>query len=52
MCKCFIMGRMQIVLSHKVELKLREKAGKKFGVKRGSISQAVQEAIERWLKEA
>lgn len=49
MCRSDFMGRMQIVLSQKVELKLREKAGKKFGVKKGSISKAVETAIEEWL---
>ena len=44
------MGRMQIVVSDKLEKDLREKAAKKFGLKKGSISDAVSEAIADWLK--
>lgn len=44
------MGRMQIVLDDTVEKKLREKAAQKFGLKKGSISNAVEEAIKVWLK--
>ena len=44
------MGRMQIVLPHKVELKLRKKAAEKYGYKKGAISKAMEEAIEDWLK--
>jgi len=43
------MGRMQIVVSDEIEKHLREKAAKKFGFKKGSISLAVEEAIKRWL---
>ena len=47
---CVNMGRMQIVLSDDTEKKLREKAAKKFGFKKGSISQAIEEAIKKWLE--
>jgi hypothetical protein len=42
---------MQIVLTPETEKKLRERAGAKFGVKKGSISMAIEEAIKKWLKE-
>jgi hypothetical protein len=42
-------GRMQIVLSDELEKKLREKAFSKYGLKKGSISKAFEEAIVRWL---
>ncbi len=43
------MGRMQIVLSDELEDKLRKKAGLMYGVKKGSISKAVEEAINDWV---
>lgn len=43
------MGRMQIVLSDELEDKLRKKAAKEYGLRKGSISQAVEEAIYQWL---
>lgn len=45
------MGRMQIVLDDSVEKRLREKAFQKFGLRKGSISLAVQEAIKKWLNQ-
>ena len=45
------MGRMQIVLTADAEDKLRKKAYAEFGLKKGSISKAVQKAIELWIKE-
>ncbi len=45
------MGRMQIVLTDDLEKKLREKAAKKLGFKKGSISKAVEESIIEWLKD-
>ena len=43
------MGRMQIVLPDSLEEKLRRKAADKFGFKKGSISLAVKDAVEKWL---
>ena len=50
MCKGVFVGRMQIVLTDDVEKKLRDKAFAKFGLNKGSISKAVEEAINKWLK--
>lgn len=44
------MGRMQIVLDDDLEKKLRAKAFDKYGLKKGSISKAVEEAIKAWIK--
>ena len=44
------MGRMQIVISDELEKRLRKRAAEKFGLKKGSISEAVEEAIVNWLK--
>ncbi len=43
------MGRMQIVLPDALEEKLRKKAADRFGFKKGSISLAVKESVEKWL---
>ncbi len=43
------MGRMQIVLSDELEEKLRKKAASVFGMRKGSISSAVEEAVRQWL---
>ena len=47
---CVDMGRLQVVLSDDTEERLRKRAAEKFGLKKGSISQAVEEAITSWLK--
>lgn len=47
---CVIMGRMQIVISDQVEKDLRKKAAERFSLKKGAISQAIEEAIKDWLK--
>ncbi len=52
MCISDLMGRMQIVISDKTENELRSKAAQKFGLKKGSISKAIEEAINRWIKNA
>lgn len=43
------MSRLQVVLSDDVEDRLRKKAAEKFGLKKGSISKAIEEAITEWL---
>ena len=49
MCKGVCLGRMQVVLTDKTEKKLREKAFAKYGLKKGSISKAIEEAILKWI---
>ena len=51
MCLLVIMGRMQIVLSDIIEKELREKAFAKYGLKKGAISKAVEEATSNWIKQ-
>lgn len=41
---------MQIVLSDNTEKKLRDRAFAKFGLKKGSISKAIEEAILDWIR--
>ncbi len=41
---------MQIVIADSLEKELREKAYKKYGLKKGSISKAVEDALKDWVK--
>lgn len=45
------MGRVQIVLKDATEEKLRETIFKTKGMKKGNISEAIEEAIELWIQE-
>ena len=45
------MGRIDAVIADELEKKLRLKAVDKFGGKKGTLTQALEEAIETWLKE-
>ena len=42
---------MQVVLTDETEKKLREKAFARYGLKKGSISKAIECAIIDWLKQ-
>ena len=44
------MGRIIVSMPDDLELKLREKAMKRFGVKRGYLKKALLEAIDSWIK--
>lgn len=45
------MGKISVSLPNDLEEKLRKKAMKLFGMKKGYLSKAVIEALESWLKE-
>ena len=45
------MGKMNIVLDDDVEEKFRKAVFESKGMKKGNISEALQEAIERWINE-
>lgn len=47
----YIMGKMNIVLDDKTEEKFRNTVFKRKGMKKGNISEALEEAIEQWIKE-
>ena len=45
------MGSVSISIPDDLELQLRKKGMEKFGLRRGYLSKAVEEAIRLWLKE-
>jgi len=45
------MGKISVSISNELEEKVRRKAMKEFGMKKGYLSKAVIEALEAWLKE-
>jgi hypothetical protein len=44
------MGRIDIILPDELETQFRNKVFKKFGMKKGNITLAIQEALEDWMK--
>jgi|YelNatPaOPRAMG01_1025707.scaffolds.fasta_scaffold13539_5 hypothetical protein len=44
------MGKISAIISDSLEDKVRQKAIKKFGLKKGYLSNAVDEALEEWVK--
>jgi hypothetical protein len=45
------MGRIDVNLDDKLEQRLRLAVVKRYGGKKGDLGKAVEEAIEKWLKE-
>ena len=43
------MGRIDVIIPNDLEKKLRMKAVEKFGGKKGSLTDALEEAIETWI---
>jgi len=44
------MGRIDIILPEDLEKRFRDSVYKKYGMKRGNLTEAVHEAIETWIK--
>lgn len=44
------MARIDIIIPDDLEQRFREEVFKRFGMKRGNITLAVQEAIEQWIE--
>jgi hypothetical protein len=49
-CTYQIMSRMNIVLDDSLEDKFRNEVYKRFGMKKGNISMAIEEAVKLWIK--
>ncbi|MCL4518648.1 MAG: ribbon-helix-helix domain-containing protein [Thaumarchaeota archaeon] len=45
------MGRINITVNDKLEQEFRLEASKKFGFKKGSLNQAMEEALKLWIRE-
>jgi len=45
------MGKISVSLPNELEEKVRKKAMKEFGMKKGYLSKAVIKALESWLKD-
>lgn len=45
------MGRIDAIIPDELEKKLRMKAVEKFGGKKGSLTEALEDAIKAWVEE-
>jgi len=45
------MGSISVSIPDDLELQLRKKGMERFGLRRGYLSKAIEEAIRLWLKE-
>jgi hypothetical protein len=45
------MGKISVVLPDDLEERMRQKAIKEFGIRKGYLSKAVIKALESWLSE-
>lgn len=43
--------RINITLSEDLERRFREEVFKRYGMKKGNIAKAVEEAIKKWIEE-
>ncbi len=48
--KCYEMGEIRGVVTSDAEERFRQLAMKKFGYGKGSISKALEEALDVWIK--
>ncbi|MGI0102927.1 MAG: hypothetical protein ACREA7_10100 [Nitrosotalea sp.] len=44
------MGRIDVILDDKFEEKLRSEVYKRYGMKRGNLTEAIREALEQWVE--
>lgn len=45
------MGRINVTVNDKVEQEFRLEVAKRLGFKRGSLNQAMEEALKLWIRE-
>ena len=43
------MGKMSLILPDKLEKQFREAVFKRYGMKRGNLTKAIEEAIRDWI---
>jgi len=46
----FQMGKITLTLNDEIEKRFREEVFKRLGMKKGNIQQAIEDAIEVWIK--
>jgi hypothetical protein len=46
------MAKINLVLSDKLEKEFREEVFKRYGMKKGNIRKAVEEALKKWIQES
>jgi len=44
------MGKLTLTLNDKLEKRFRDEIYKRFGMKKGNMQTAIEEAIELWIK--
>ena len=44
------MSRINLVLSDELELRFREEVFRRYGMKKGNIQKAIEEAIQEWIQ--
>jgi hypothetical protein len=44
------MGKITLTLDDDIERRFREEIFKRMGMKKGNMQQAIEEAIERWIR--
>jgi hypothetical protein len=44
------MGKITLTLNDEIEKRFREEVFKRLGMKKGNIQQAIEDAIEVWIK--
>jgi Arc/MetJ-type ribon-helix-helix transcriptional regulator len=47
--RCRQMGRIDVILEDDFEKKFREMVFKRYGMKRGNMTEAIREALQLWM---
>lgn len=46
------MGKLVVVISDELEQKFREEVYKRYGLRKGNLSKAIEEAIKVWISQS